>query len=227
MIEQEQEVMPQQEQHPGLIVRASECAKMMTKSRTKSNPIGETTLTWLKQKAVEYVMGYRPRIDNKYLDKGIECEDTSIKLLNDVLGTDYVKHDGRINTEGFTGECDILTNDHVRDIKTSWSLETFPWFKDDALKAARKSGYEWQVRMYMLLYGVDVAYIDYCLVDTPLHLINEWDDEGIHLVSHIEKSKRVTTVRFDRDENKEQELIEKYKVCNEKFQEYVKELNLK
>ena len=154
-----------------LIVRASECSKMMTKSRTKSQPLGDTTLTWIKDKAVEAVLGHKKDFSNKYMDKGIEVEDESIKLLNKVLFTNYEKHKGRINTEVFTGECDILTKDHVRDIKSSWSLETFPFYEDDAIKAVKKSGYDWQVRMYMLLYGVDVAYVDYCLVNIQEDLI--------------------------------------------------------
>ena len=209
-----------------LIVRASECAKMMTKSRTKSQPLGETTLTWLKEKAVEAVTGHKKVISNKYMDKGTQCENISIELLNSVLFTNYEKHEGRINTDTFTGECDILTKDHVRDIKTSWSIDTFPFFLEDAVKAVKKSGYDWQVRMYMLLYGVDVAYIDYCLVDTPEDLIG-YELESIHEVSHLPVTMRVTTVRINREEEKEVEILERYALCNEQFKKYVNQLKQK
>ncbi len=206
-----------------LTVRASECAKMMTRSRTKSEPLGDTTLTWLKEKAIESVLGVRKTISNKYMEKGTIVEPDSIELLNTVLFTQYKKHDQRINTEGFTGECDILANDHVRDVKSSWSIETFPFFVEDAEKAVKKSGYDWQVRMYMMLYGVDTAYIDYCLVSTPDDLIG-WDSEEIHKVDHIEVTKRVTTVKIERCEKKEAEILEKYNLCNEKYKELIQEL---
>ena len=209
-----------------LTVRASECAKMMTNSRSKSQPLSETTLTWLKEKAIETVLGYRKDISNKYMEKGTTVEDESIQLLNSVLFTNYEKHTARINIEGFTGECDILTNDHIRDVKSSWSIDTFPFFVDDAEKAVKKSGYDWQVRTYMMLYGVDKAFIDYCLVDTPEDLIG-WENEELHKVSHIEVTKRVTTVEIDRDEAKEKEILDRYKLCNEHFKNYVEYLQKK
>lgn len=205
-----------------LTVRASETSKMMT-SGTK---IGETNKTWLKEKAIEQVIGYKKDISNKYMEKGTQVECESIELLNDVLFTDYEKHEGRVNTEGFTGECDILENDHIRDIKSSWSIDTFPFFDEDAEKAVKKSGYDWQVRVYMMLYGVDVAYVDYCLVSTPDDLIG-WDDKEKHVVDHIELTKRVTTVKIERDEKIEKQIIEKYQKCNELFETYVEQLKIK
>jgi len=205
-----------------LTVRASETSKMMT-SGTK---IGETNKTWLKEKAIESVFGYKKDISNKYMEKGTQVECESIELLNDVLFTEYDKHEGRINTEGFTGECDILEKDHIRDIKSSWSIDTFPFFEEDAEKAVKKSGYDWQVRVYMMLYGVDVAYIDYCLVSTPDELIG-WDDKEKHVVDHIAVTKRVTTVKIERDEKIEAQIIEKYQKCNQLFKDYVEQLKSK
>jgi len=209
-----------------LTVRASESFKMMTNSRSKSQPLSETTLTWLKEKAVQEVLGYRPNISNKYMEKGTLCEDESIELLNQVLFTNYEKHEGRTNTEGFTGECDILTDDHIRDIKTSWSIDTFPFFQEDAEKAVKKSGYDWQVRVYMMLYGIDKAYIDYCLINTPDDLIG-WEDKEKHVVDHIEVTKRVTTVEIERDEEIEKKIIERYELCNATFKQLVTELKNK
>ena len=42
-----------------LIVRASECYKLMTKARNKGDELSETTKTWLKEKAVEEVLGLK------------------------------------------------------------------------------------------------------------------------------------------------------------------------
>lgn len=216
-----------------LIVRASESYKMMTKSRTKSDPLGETTKTWLKEKAVQEVLGYRPDISNKYMDKGIKMEGansedtgTSMELLHTVYFESYKKHEGRVTKDGFSGECDILHKGVVRDIKSSWSIDTFPFFEEDAEKLIKKSGYDWQVRVYMMLYNVDVAYIDYCLVSTPIDLIG-YEDEEKHIVDHIEPSKRVTSVMIKRDENIDKDIKDKYILCNEQYKKYVEQLKNK
>ena len=58
-----------------LVVHASECHKLMTNPRRKSDELSETTKTWLKEKAVEAVLGFRKNITTKPMIKGTVCED--------------------------------------------------------------------------------------------------------------------------------------------------------
>lgn len=206
-----------------MVVRASSISKLMTKPRSKSEQFSETALTHLKELALEEVLGIRQELDNKYVEKGKQCEHQSIELLNSVTFESYTKHDGRVTKHNITGECDILTPSIIRDVKTSWSANTFPWFYDDALKNVKASGYEWQLRAYMMLYDVNKASIDYCLISTPDELYG-WEDELAHVVDHISESKRVTSVYFDRDMELEALMIDTVRDCQEKYSEFVNEL---
>ena len=59
----------------------------------------------------------------------------------------------RIKNDWITGECDIFTGDTVIDIKSSWSLTTFPLLAS----MGENSGYEWQLRAYMMLWDCPSA----------------------------------------------------------------------
>ena len=104
------------------------------------------------------------------MQKGIDCEQASIDLLNTAefrFSKPYIKNTERKSNDWITGECDIYDPESrlIRDIKTSWSMYTFPLFDTEC------KDYEWQMRGYMWLWDCDTASVDYCLVDTPEHLI--------------------------------------------------------
>jgi hypothetical protein len=205
-----------------LIIRCSELSKFMTNGRKKGE-IGDTCMSLLKEKALNEVLGFTPHLENKYLEKGIAMEDKSMELLSAVNFEKYTKHVGRETNDYITGECDILTDTSVRDIKSSWNIQTFPWFVDDAIKSVSKSGYDWQLQGYLWLYDRQKGYVDYCLVTTPEGL-RKYEPDYLHEVDHIDASKRVTTVEIDRDPTASEQIIEKWEICNPIFQELVDEL---
>jgi hypothetical protein len=158
--------------------------------------------TFLKKIAREIAYDFQSELDVKYFNKGIQCEPDSISLLNKVYFKSYAKHVGRIETNLLTGECDILADDHIRDVKTSWSLETFPCIIEDA----HKDLYEWQGRAYMYLYDRPTFYLDYCMVTTPEDLRKQ-ESPAIHEVDHIPYELRVTTVIYKRDKELEDQML--------------------
>jgi hypothetical protein len=166
--------------------------------------------TYLKRLAREIMYGFREEVDVKYMRKGIECEDDSIALLNSVLFQKYVKNEVRVNTDLMSGECDILHADYVRDIKTSWSLATFPAIQEDA----HDSLYEWQGRAYMHLYDRPVFHLDYCMVSTPERL-RKYEQEELHVVDTIDPRLRVTTISYERDLEIEARMLVKCKAAQE------------
>lgn len=172
--------------------RASSLADIMTDGKSEELSVGaKTTIIKL---AKEFLYGYDERIDSKYLKKGIQCEDTSIELLNSVLGTTYTKNTERLTNDWITGEADIVDAAKIIDIKTSWSLSTFPVLP----KQGEDKGYEWQLRAYMWLYDKPKASIAYCMVSTPQELIG-YDDPQLHNVDHITPDLRVTFVEYERN----------------------------
>jgi len=162
-------------------------------------PLLEQTLsagakTYLEELAAEFVYGYEKKVSSKYLEKGIAVEDDSIDLYGTVTFTEMVKNTERRTNDWITGECDLLYPSKITDIKSSWSLDTFPKVADQG----RDADYEWQGRGYMMLWGKPTFEIAYCLVNTPEELIG-YEDPDLHYVDHINPALRVTTVAYTRD----------------------------
>jgi hypothetical protein len=130
--------------------------------------LSQTTRTYLEQLHKEEVFGKREDIRSKYLDKGIQVEEHSISLYSDLTDTLFIKNKERRNNHFITGEPDN-TQGKIRDIKSSWSLSTFP-MHDDRLT---NLDYYWQLQGYMELFDKEASELIYCLVDTPEELIND------------------------------------------------------
>lgn len=204
-----------------MLIRCSSLDEFMTQPKSKKNSeLSVTTKSLIKKIAKEDVFGVRKKITSKEMQKGIRCEQDSIDLLNLVLFENYQKHVGRVQNGYITGECDILASDCIRDVKTSWSFDTFPFFSDDL-----NDNYEWQMRGYMWLYDRPKAYVDFCLVDTPDDLIG-YEQLELHSVSHIDITKRVKSICYERDAAKEQMIAEKVIVAREYYDKLVIELSI-
>jgi len=200
----------------------SSIGKLMSNGRGK-NEMGATAKSYIKQVAKENFYGYRSQINSKYIEKGLTQEQNSIDLLNTVRFEAYIKNTIRMVDEYMTGEADIVTDDLIIDIKTSWSLDTFPLMAEDGYDAI----YEWQLRAYMRLYDKPKAELIYCMVTTSNELLNEWENLDIHRVDHIAPEKRITVLSFDRDEDKEKEMVERLELCTEYYNEYYQKLEEK
>lgn len=177
-----------------LKIRASQLGLIMTEPKSKSEALSVGAKTYIKKLAKEFVYGYDEVITSKYMDKGIQVEDESIALYNRVFLTDCSKNTERKTNDWITGECDIFTGSKVIDIKSSWSLATFPCFKEDATDKQ----YEWQLRAYMMLWNCNEAELAYCMVSTPDELI-KYEQIDMHLVDGIDEALRVTVNKFERD----------------------------
>jgi len=123
-----------------------------------------------------------------------------------------------------SGECDILLDDLIIDVKTSWSMETFPATKEDA----EDSAYEWQGRGYMHLYDRDSFEVIHCMVSTDpkdeFNLLSPWDNLSLHRVDHIDPAKRITVVRYQRDLELELDMLTKLRYASEYYAQVMNEL---
>lgn len=203
-------------------IRCSSLGKIMTRPRSKSEVLSKTAQSYIRDLAKQDFYGYETQLENKYLSKGIEMEDESIRLYNSVFFTDFTKNSVRLENDFITGEADIVAN-QIIDIKSSWSLDTFPALPEDA----DVKDYEHQVRGYMWLYNKPSAEVAFCMVSTPDELLNDWDDWNIHKVNHIAPEHRVTIVKFERSEEWEQECAERCQATVEYYSEYINQLNNK
>jgi hypothetical protein len=199
--------------------RASSLADIMTDPKKKDEVLSVGAVTAITQIAKEFVYGYDYRVSSKYMDKGLQVEDQSIALLNEVLFTNYTKNTERKTNEWITGECDIFTGSKIHDIKSSWSLQTFPVLASQG----EDKTYEWQGRAYMMLWNVDEFEIDYCLVNTPDHLIG-YEDPSLHIVEHIAPELRVTRVFYKRDKELEDKIVTKVEAAQKLYVELIEQI---
>jgi len=137
----------------------------------KANPqLSETAKTFVRNSVIEFKTKRRKEIKSKYLEKGILVEQDSVDLLCDVTGEFYDHRTTRITDDYFTGECDLLSDNKVTDIKSSFDIFTF--FESDF-----KDLYYWQGQVYCRLYNKQYFDLAYCLVDMPRAMFKSLNDK--------------------------------------------------
>lgn len=150
--------------------RSSQSGNLMTEARSKSEPLSETTKSYLMECYVAEVFNRRQDITSKFLEKGLQVEEDAITLYSTFKNDFYLKNEEKLSNDFICGTPDIIHgegNDKVIiDIKSSWDIYTFA----KSMKAENKM-YYWQVLSYMALTGAKKATIAYCLVDTPDNII--------------------------------------------------------
>lgn len=114
-------------------------------------------------------------IRSKFFDKGIETEEDSITTVCRVTKQFLKKNEVELSNDFITGTPDLFIGENiynaeeVRDTKSSWDLITFLEAKNDTLN----SDYYWQLQGYAWLTGAKRLSVDYCLNNTPFHLIEQ------------------------------------------------------
>jgi predicted phage-related endonuclease len=71
------------------------------------------------------------------------------------------KNEEQFKNDYFVGTPDIITEDSIIDIKTSWDATTFPWFDSEL----PNKDYMYQLLAYMDLTGKLNGYVAYCLIN--------------------------------------------------------------
>lgn len=141
--------------------RASANGKLLVMPKSKKELISKTTKTLLIELYDEKVYFRRQTINSKYLTKGLTQEDSAITLYNNLKNEFVFKNGKYFENEFVCGTPDMLTEDTVIDIKSSWSLSTFRAAQFDVID----KNYYWQLVTYMFLTGRKKAVLAYCLVN--------------------------------------------------------------
>lgn len=194
----------------------------MTEPKLKSEVLSVGAKTYIRELAAQEIFGIDFEVTSKQMEKGIQCEEPAIHLVNRVKGLSLAKNTERRTDDFITGECDLFdaSTREGRDIKCSWSAATFPIAGVDA----EDKLYEWQMRGYMRLWNAKKWHVDYCLVDTPQPLIG-FEPLSMHLVGHIPERMRVTTVTIEHDPAKEASMLGKIDAARLYFAEVIAEFD--
>lgn len=191
-------------------IRASAAGQIMTNARSKSETLSQTTKSYLQEWVKEQIYGVRKVIENKYLRKGLHCEEDSIQVYALAGDSDFaIKNSKNYSNEYLTGTPDLIIEDKVVDIKTSWDCFTFPLFDSEM----PNKDYYWQLQAYMDLLGLDKAELAYVLVNTPEML--QYDEIDSTDYNSFDLKYRVKRFEIERNQEDIERLYERVKECRE------------
>ena len=185
----------------------------MTNPRSKSEVLSKTTKEYLEQWAKEQIYGVRKSIKSKYLDKGNAVEEDAIKYAAQELGWLFAdKNEELFKDEYFVGTPDVILEDTIVDIKSSWDCFTFPLFGD----VVPNNDYFYQLQVYMHLTGKRKAQLCYVLMNTPEYISYEETED----YSEIDSKYRIKIFDIDYDE----EVIDKLKERVQTSRDYIQQI---
>lgn len=194
-------------------IRASASGKLMTKPRLKSEVLSKTTKSYLQEWTKEQIYGVRKSIKSKYLDKGNQVEDAAIDYASAEKGWLFAeKNEEYFEDEFFCGTPDVILDDKIIDIKSSWDCFSFPLF----FNGIPNKDYYYQLQTYMYLTGKTKAQLVYVLMNTPEELTFEESFD----YTEINSKYRIKIFDIDYDE----EVIEELKNKVIESREYIKTL---
>ncbi len=153
--------------------RCSSLGYIMTEPQKKSEVLSETAKTHCIDIYVSAMYNRFTEINAKQLDKGNDTEEDSITIVSRKTKIFFKKNEEMIENEFIRGTPDLFEGEEIRkatvirDTKSSWDAYTF--FRAKHKKLDPK--YFWQLTGYMDLSGAETAYVDYCLNNTPYHLV--------------------------------------------------------
>ena len=215
-------------------VRCSALGKVMTSPRSKSEILSQTAKTYVEEQVLLAKYGIVKTFNSRYTDKGNLVEDESIKLASEVLELGFIlKNDEHFTNDWVTGTPDVNTANYVLDVKSSWDATTFPFF---ATEIPNKD-YYYQLQGYMWLTGKQKSLLVYCLVNTPLDMVQDeirrahWNanllEESLDLIDEVQKrhnfdhipdNRRVKVFEVERDDEVIEQIKERVELCREYYE---------
>jgi hypothetical protein len=208
-----------------LKIRASQLGHIMVKPKAKKDQLSVGAKTYIEKLAIASVYQGsgvpQPSGGTPAMKKGVAVEDKAIELVSALLGKQLKKNPEFRENEWVCGTCDLYdaATNTIHDIKSSWSLLTFPALPKDGYDAV----YEWQLRCYMMLWDADQAELNYCLIDTPQEL--HMEAEHLHLVEHLPAHMRMTRLPFKRDLDKEEHIKIQVEYARDYYEDVLKEID--
>ena len=155
-------------------IRSSSGGRIMGRIEKEPKQITKGMNSYIEEMLGYVRTGETKQVKTLALDKGTRLEDDAIKLLSEVDKQPYKKNEVRLDTEFFTGECDLFIHwaiegfgeRHIKDIKNAYKVSKF-----EGLTKPSKT-YEWQGRIYMHLWNVDKFELCYFFLDADEKILN-------------------------------------------------------
>lgn len=130
--------------------------------RKAKDELPEGAKTHLDDVFRSHFWGRKRMLNNRYLEKGNLCEDDAIGLLSEIDNTIYFKNERHFENDYLHGTPDIISPLH--DTKSNYDLDSHD-------KAELTQLYKYQIKGYCSLLGIKFGTVDYALVNSPIHHI--------------------------------------------------------
>lgn len=157
-------------------IRASALGQIMTEPRAKADKeagkLSESAKQYLQEWLIAQRYNRKKVVSTAAMLKGTEVEIQSMQDLSLYTGKSYFKNDDQYEDGYFTGTPDIIHENQIIDIKSSYDI--FSFHKSECPKRARGyTQYGWQLQAYMHLTGKKHATLAYILTDSPDWVIED------------------------------------------------------
>ncbi len=153
------------------LFRSSAIGDLMSDPKTKADKdaglLSKTAQSYLIEVYISQKYGRDKDVQTKQMKKGIEVEQDSIDMLSKYLNKTLYKNEKRFTNDWIGGTPDIVLEDSIIDVKSSYDL----WTLLGKIPNKLDSLYHWQMQSYMWLTGTKQAKVCYCLIDTPDSII--------------------------------------------------------
>jgi hypothetical protein len=146
----------------------------MTEPRNKKDILSETCKTHLVDVYVRNKYNRFTEIHGKQLEKGNSTENDSITTVSRITKQFLKKNEICLSNDFISGTPDMFVGEDItkataiRDAKSSWDIFTFNRSKNKELDPK----YYWQLHGYGWLTGATDLFVDFCLNNTPYHILN-------------------------------------------------------
>lgn len=164
-------------------IHCSSLGKLLTEPKSKSdkenNELSATAKTHLIEVYARELYDFKKELNNKYVNKGWEVEPEAIEELSLQLRYPMEKNEEVFSSEYFVGTPDVITQNMIFDVKSSYDWITFL----SNIPSELDPMYVAQVNGYLDLLGYDTGYIAYVLLDTPESIRNK---EKFYLLSSMD-----------------------------------------
>jgi hypothetical protein len=214
-------------------IRCSQIGKIMINPRAKGEVLSATAKTHVQELYLEHEYGIYKEFWSRYTDKGNLVEDEGILMCESLFdGLFLEKNEQKFTNDYLTGVPDVITDDFILDVKSSYTAHTFPFFDKDL----PNKDYFYQLQGYMELTGKTDAYVVYCLINTPEEIIQDeirresWKRKeisiseeaeehvrSIHTFDHIPKERRLKAFHVQKDEAVIEQIYERINLCREYY----------
>jgi len=158
-----------------ILFRCSSLGKIMTEPKSKSEPLSETTKTYLLEVFIEQKYKRRKEIVNDYIEKGLAMEEDAITQYALLKKEMFKKNEFTLSNGYIVGTPDTFTGAIIRDadiiIDTKCSFDIFTYYKSITSKLDKM--YYWQMQGYMALTSAKEARVVFVLLNTPIGIVEK------------------------------------------------------